>query len=87
MASLLMSILTDDGTPQDRALDSIIDIYVLCRVIVIVSGFFLQPDAPRLRLLQMGDAWAAFMQRWVVHDRQRGRRRFGVRGNRRGHSA
>jgi small-conductance mechanosensitive channel len=65
-ASLLMSILTDDGTPQDHALDSIIDIYVLCRLIVIVSGFFLQPDAPRLRLLQMGTTWAAFTQRWVV---------------------
>ncbi|WP_144152570.1 mechanosensitive ion channel family protein [Paraburkholderia sp. BCC1885] len=65
-SSLLMSILTDEGTPQDRALDSIIDIYVLCRVAVIVSGFFLQPDAPRLRLLQMGSTWAAFTQRWVV---------------------
>ncbi len=65
-SSLLMSILTDEGTPQDRALDSIIDIYVLCRVTVIVSGFFLQPDAPRLRLLQMGTAWAAFTQRWAV---------------------
>ncbi|HEV3423057.1 MAG TPA: mechanosensitive ion channel domain-containing protein [Paraburkholderia sp.] len=65
-ASLLMSILTRDGTPQDRALDSIIDIYVLSRVIVIVSGFFLQADAPRLRLLQMGTTWAAFTQRWVV---------------------
>lgn len=65
-ASLLMSVFTTDGTPQDRATDSIIDIYVLSRVIVIVGGFFLQPDAPRLRLLQMGDAWAAFTQRWVV---------------------
>ena len=66
VASLLMSILSDDGTPQDRALDSIIDTYVLSRVIVIVSGFFLQPDAPRLRLLQMGSKWAAFTQRWVL---------------------
>ncbi|HEY0231804.1 MAG TPA: mechanosensitive ion channel domain-containing protein, partial [Dokdonella sp.] len=65
-ASALMSIFTDDGTPQDRALDSLIDIYVLCRVIVIVSGFFLQPAAPRLRLLRMSDAWAAFVQRWMV---------------------
>jgi small-conductance mechanosensitive channel len=65
-SSLLMSILTDEGSPPDRALDSIIDIYVLCRVTVIVSGFFLQPDAPRLRLLQMGTAWAAFTQRWAV---------------------
>ncbi|MFM0736185.1 mechanosensitive ion channel [Paraburkholderia xenovorans] len=65
-ASALMSIFTDDGTPQDRALDSLIDIYVLCRVIVIVSGFFLQPHAPRLRLLRMSDAWAVFVQHWMV---------------------
>ncbi|MFM0209304.1 mechanosensitive ion channel [Paraburkholderia sediminicola] len=65
-ASALMSIVTDDGTPQDRALNSLIDIYVLCRLIVIASGFFLQPAAPRLRLLRMSDAWAVFVQRWIV---------------------
>lgn len=65
-ASALMSFVADGGTPQDRALDSLIDIYVLCRVIVIVSGFFLQPAAPRLRLLRMSDSWAAFVQRWIV---------------------
>ncbi|AXF17057.1 mechanosensitive ion channel family protein [Paraburkholderia caledonica] len=65
-ASALMSIFTDDGTPQDRALDSLVDIYVLCRVIVIISGFFLHPTAPRLRLLRMSDAWAAFVHRWVI---------------------
>ncbi|MGF6904833.1 mechanosensitive ion channel domain-containing protein [Paraburkholderia sp. GAS348] len=65
-ASALMSIFTDDGTPQDRALASLIDIYVLCRLIVIGSGFFLQPSAPRLRLLRMSDAWAVFVQRWIV---------------------
>jgi small-conductance mechanosensitive channel len=65
-ASALMSIFADDGTPQDHALDSLVDIYVLCRMIVIVSGFFLQPAAPRLRLLRMSDAWAAFVQRWIV---------------------
>ncbi len=65
-ASALMSVIIDDGTPQDRALDSLIDIYVLCRLIVIVSGFFLQPTAPRLRLLRMSDAWAVFVQRWIV---------------------
>jgi moderate conductance mechanosensitive channel len=65
-ASALMSIFTDNGTPQDRALDSLIDIYVLSRVIVIGFGFFLQPTAPRLRLLALSDAWAAFVQRWIV---------------------
>ncbi|WP_144109210.1 mechanosensitive ion channel family protein [Paraburkholderia sp. BCC1886] len=65
-ASALMSLLTDDGTPQDHALDALVDLYVLCRVIVIVSGFFLQPHAPRLRLLHMSDAWAIYSQHWMV---------------------
>jgi len=65
VAGALMPIFTDDGTPQDRALDSLVDIYVLCRVIVIVGAFFLQPGAPRLRLLRMGDRWAAFVLGWI----------------------
>ncbi|WP_233835695.1 mechanosensitive ion channel family protein [Paraburkholderia sp. ZP32-5] len=65
VAGALMSIFTDDGTPQDRALDSLVDIYVLCRVIVIIGAFFLQPNAPRLRLLRMGDRWAAFVLGWI----------------------
>ncbi|SEF12853.1 hypothetical protein SAMN02787142_7934 [Burkholderia sp. WP9] len=65
-ASALMSIFTDDSAPRVRALDSLVDIYVLCRVIVIVSGFFLQPSAPRLRLLRMSDGWAVFVHCWMV---------------------
>uniref|UniRef100_E1TJ94 MscS Mechanosensitive ion channel n=1 Tax=Burkholderia sp. (strain CCGE1003) TaxID=640512 RepID=E1TJ94_BURSG len=65
-SSALMSLFTDDNTPQDRALDSLVDIYVLCRLVVIVSGFFLQPAAPRLRLLRMSDAWSVFVHRWVI---------------------
>ena len=65
-ASALMPIFTTDGTPQDRALDSLIDVYVLSRVIVLIGSFFLQPSAPRLRLLRMSDAWAVFVQRWIV---------------------
>ncbi|HEY2020012.1 mechanosensitive ion channel family protein [Paraburkholderia sp.] len=65
VAGALMSIFSDNGTPQDRALDSLVDIYVLCRAIVIVGAFFLQPGAPRLRLLRMGDMWAAFVLGWI----------------------
>ncbi|NUX99382.1 mechanosensitive ion channel domain-containing protein [Paraburkholderia youngii] len=65
-ASAVISIITDNGTPQDRALDSLIDVYVVCRCVVIVGAFFLQPSAPRLRLLRMGDAWAAFILGWIV---------------------
>jgi small-conductance mechanosensitive channel len=65
-ASALMSVFTDDGTVQDAALNGLIDLYVICRAIVIAAGFFLQPDAPGLRLLRLPDSWALFMQRWVI---------------------
>ncbi|SIT37924.1 Potassium efflux system KefA protein [Paraburkholderia piptadeniae] len=65
-ASALMSFFTDDGTIQDDALNGLIDLYVICRAIVIAAGFFLQADAPGLRLLRLPDSWALFMQRWVV---------------------
>jgi small-conductance mechanosensitive channel len=65
-ASALMSVLAEDGSPQDRALSTLIDLYVICRAIVIACGFFLQPDAPALRLLRMPDRWAIFIQRWVI---------------------
>jgi small-conductance mechanosensitive channel len=66
VASVLMSVLSDDGTPAAPALDALIDIYVVCRGAVIVSRFFLEPDAPALRLWRMGDRWAALTHRWVV---------------------
>ncbi|WP_429317343.1 mechanosensitive ion channel domain-containing protein [Paraburkholderia sp. GAS448] len=66
VASALMSVLSDDGTPAGSALDALIDIYVACRGAVIISRFFLQPDAPALRLWRMGDRWAALTHRWVV---------------------
>jgi moderate conductance mechanosensitive channel len=66
VASAAMSLLTQDGTPEDDALGSLVDIYVICRVIAIAAGFFTQPDAPGLRLLRLGDTWSAWLQRWVV---------------------
>jgi moderate conductance mechanosensitive channel len=65
VASLAMSILTEDGTPADAALESLIDIYVICRLIVIVARLFFQPDAPQLRLLRISDRWAGFAQHWI----------------------
>ncbi|MGF6776734.1 mechanosensitive ion channel family protein [Paraburkholderia sp. GAS334] len=66
VATVLMSILTDDNTPEGRALDALIDIYVSCRGAVIISGFFLQPDAPALRLWRMGNRWATLAHRRVI---------------------
>jgi moderate conductance mechanosensitive channel len=66
VASVLMSILAEEGSPQDQALSTLIDLYVICRTIVIACGVFLQPDAPALRLLRMPDRWAVFIQRWAI---------------------
>jgi small-conductance mechanosensitive channel len=65
-ASLMMFILSAAGRAPDRAADTLIEIYVVSRVVVIVSGFLFQPDQPGLRLLRMSDDSAAFAQRWVV---------------------
>jgi len=66
IASLTMSVLDGAGTPTQTALESLIDIYVICRLVTIVSRLFFQPDARQLRLLHIGDAWAAFAQRSIA---------------------
>lgn len=64
-ATLAMSMLTEDDTPPADAISALIDIYVICRVVAIVTRLFLQPDAPNLRLLHMSDRWAVFTQQWI----------------------
>jgi small conductance mechanosensitive channel len=66
VASLTMSVLDGAGTPTETALESLIDIYVICRLVTIVSRLFFQPDARQLRLLHISDAWAAFAQRSIA---------------------
>ncbi|KVL00431.1 mechanosensitive ion channel domain-containing protein [Burkholderia territorii] len=66
VASLAMSVLDGAGTPTDTALESLIDIYVICRLVTIVSRLFFQPDARQLRLLHVSDAWAAIAQRSIT---------------------
>ncbi|RKU03463.1 mechanosensitive ion channel protein [Burkholderia sp. Nafp2/4-1b] len=66
VASLTMSVLDADGTPIQTALESLIDIYVICRLVTIVSRLFFQPDARQLRLVHISDAWAAFVQRSIA---------------------
>ncbi|AKM02009.1 mechanosensitive ion channel family protein [Burkholderia pyrrocinia] len=65
-ASLTMSMIGDAGTPIESALESLIDIYVICRLVTIVSRLSFQPDARQLRLLQISDAWADFAQRSIA---------------------
>ncbi|VWC04045.1 mechanosensitive ion channel protein [Burkholderia lata] len=66
VASLTMSAIGDTGTPIESALEALIDIYVICRLVTIVSRLFFQPDARQLRLLHISDAWADFAQRSIA---------------------
>jgi small-conductance mechanosensitive channel len=66
VAAVLMSIFIDDDTPQGRSVGALIDVYVVCRGIVIASGFFIAPRAPGLRLIQIHDDAARFAQDWLV---------------------
>jgi small-conductance mechanosensitive channel len=66
VTAVLMSIFIDENTPQGRSVGALIDVYLVCRGIVIASGFFLAPRAPGLRLLQMRDDAARFAHDWLV---------------------
>jgi small-conductance mechanosensitive channel len=66
VATIVMSIAVDDGTPQDRAIDALINVYTICSAIIIVSAFFLAPSAPGLRLISMRDRAAIFTHAWIV---------------------
>ncbi|WP_321857491.1 mechanosensitive ion channel domain-containing protein [Burkholderia cenocepacia] len=66
VASLTMSLLVEADTPIESALEALIDTYVICRLITIVSRLFFQPDARQLRLLHISDAWARFVQRSIA---------------------
>ncbi|BBA39556.1 MULTISPECIES: mechanosensitive ion channel domain-containing protein [Burkholderia] len=66
VASLTMSVIDDTSTPIESALEALIDIYMICRLVTIVSRLFFQPDARQLRLLHISDAWADFAQRSIA---------------------
>ena len=66
VAIVAMSLLTDDGSPEADVVEAIVEIYAVARVVLLASGFFFAPDAPRLRMLPLGDRWAAFGEEWVL---------------------
>ncbi|KNH06158.1 Potassium efflux system KefA protein / Small-conductance mechanosensitive channel [Candidatus Burkholderia brachyanthoides] len=63
VATVLMSIVMEDSTTESRVASAIIDVYLICRAINIMSGFFLAPHAKGLRLLQMRDEYAGYTYR------------------------
>jgi small-conductance mechanosensitive channel len=65
-AIVMMSLLSEAGEAPDRALDALIDIYVIARSVVILSTFLLRPDDAQSRLLRISDYWARFLHRWII---------------------
>jgi small-conductance mechanosensitive channel len=65
-AAALMSIFIDESTPQGRSVGALTDVYLVCRGIVIASGFFIASRAPGLRLIQISDDAARFAHDWLV---------------------
>lgn len=66
VAIIAMSLLTDDGTPEADVIQTVIEIYAVARAIVLVGEFLFAKGAPRLRMLPLGESWAAFGEHWVL---------------------
>jgi small-conductance mechanosensitive channel len=66
VAIVAMSLLTDDGTPEADVVETVLEVYAVARAILLASGFLFADGAPRLRMLPLGDAWAAFSEGWVL---------------------
>lgn len=66
VAIVAMSLLTDDGTPEADVVETVIEVYAVARAVVLAGGFLFAAKAPRLRMLPLGDAWAAFGEQWIL---------------------
>jgi small-conductance mechanosensitive channel len=66
VAVVAMSLLTDDGTPEADVVETVIEIYAVARAVVLLGGFLFAANAPRLRMLPLGDTWAAFGEKWIL---------------------
>jgi len=66
VAIVAMSLLTDDGTPEADVVETVIEVYAVARAVVLLGGFLFAAKAPRLRMLPLGDAWAAFGEHWIL---------------------
>ncbi|SDE24543.1 mechanosensitive ion channel family protein [Paraburkholderia lycopersici] len=64
-AGVLSLFGPDDAAPAE-AVGQIVDTYVICRVVVMLGKLLFAPDAAALRLVPLGDDWAAYAQRWLV---------------------
>jgi moderate conductance mechanosensitive channel len=65
VASLIMSMLTADGSITEDIVSRLVDIYVICRGVLIVVNLFIAPRSPGLRLWRVSNASALFCQGWM----------------------
>ena len=54
-----------DRTNTRLVVLTVVDAYVICRVIMCVTRTFVSPANHRLRLIQCDDEWAGYIERWV----------------------
>ena len=66
-ASALLCIFFTDGTPGTRVTGALIDVYLVCRAILIVSAFLVAPDVSGLRLIHIRDKSALLAHKKVLH--------------------
>lgn len=66
IAVMAMSALTDDGTPDERVIDTLIEIFAVARLVTLGFGLLFASDAPRLRLVPMSDEAATVVERWII---------------------
>lgn len=66
VAIVALSLLTDDGTPEADVIETVIEIYAIARAVVLLGEFLFASGAPRLRMLPLGESWAAFGEHWVL---------------------
>ncbi|PMS38731.1 small-conductance mechanosensitive channel [Trinickia symbiotica] len=66
IAVFAASILTDDGTAEERVIDTLIQIFAIARLVSLGCELLFAADAPKLRLLPMSDTTATFVERWLV---------------------
>lgn len=66
VAIVLISTTTDNDSVENRALYALIDIYVLCRTLIIACDFFIQPEVRELCFLPISDVTASVLQRRFI---------------------
>ncbi|CAB3794259.1 mechanosensitive ion channel domain-containing protein [Pararobbsia alpina] len=65
LASLMLSIFTDDGSIAEDVVSRLVEVYVICRGVLVIVNLFVTPRSPGLRLWQISDASAIFCRRWM----------------------